>query len=366
MYSARAQSAFAGPKGLLPQDVGFIFTKSLQSGTGELVQYDTRTDSVLGRMLEPNMSAAPELLMTSSGHLLFTLGGRIARDGKSLTQTLSIVESLTGATEASISVPERIQYIGPGPGTMALSSDDSLIYVYSWKPLGAGYARYWLTPVHVASHSVLPRRVALSGCGPAYFATAKRWVVVLCTSANDLRFVDPRAFKVVAKVPLPNSATYAVAAMTMPRSQDRIYIVTIDLQVIVVDTTKHRVLRVDRAYRQQPFTVANLYSAAITSDDRELVVGSMSQPHDTSSPLVLRAFYLPSLKLARTVKLARFEHLAAAPGGGLYTFPMGDSSDTDWRVQLLNSDFSASNSSIPLHGPVFQLVVPRNSSTNHA
>jgi hypothetical protein len=362
-----AQTASAGKQGLGPADLGYIFTKDLKTGAGELIQFDNRTNGVLRRMLEP-ATVAPELLMTPEGHELFMLGGSLSNGGKTLAHTLSIVDTRSGSPLWTTPVTHRMQYIGPGPGTMALSPSAMTLYVYSYDvPAGKGadYARYWLTVEHLDTHTVSAKRIALAGCGPARFVTAKRWIVALCDDTNDLRFVDPLAFKVVARVRLPAFMWHGAAALDVPRSQDRLYIVTVDQRFVVIDVRTHRITRIVTAYRQESGTVSGLYSTAISSDDRELIVGSMAQPHDTSSPLILRAFAIPSLKLMRGAKFSQFFHVVAAPNDGLYAFPMGDSPDIDWKVQYLNSDLSPSPSTISLKGPVFQLVVPNDAFVNN-
>jgi DNA-binding beta-propeller fold protein YncE len=354
---------FAGKRTLVPADIGYIFTKNLQTGAGELVQFDNRTNTVLRRTLEPAVTA-PELLMSPKGQDLFMLGGRLSKDGKTLTDTLAEMDTLSNTTLSTYSMPQRMRYIGPGPGSMALSPSGLTIYVYSSKSLGAGYAHYWLTVVHLDTHAVSSKRIDLSGCGVAYFATAKRWIAVLCNDSNDVRFVDPHKFKVVARTHLPSWLSPGEAALDVSRSQDRLYVVTVDLRFVVIDTKTHRLLGSVTGYRQESGTVSGLYSTAITSDDRELIVGSMANPHDTSSPFTLHGFYLPSFKPARTVTLPRFAHFVAAPNGGLYVFPMGDSPDNDWRVRYLNSDLTLSSTSIQLSGPVFQLAIPSDALSN--
>jgi DNA-binding beta-propeller fold protein YncE len=352
------QTAFAGKKALAPADVGYIFTKNLQTGAGELVQFDNRTNTVLRRILEPATSA-PELLMSPQGQDLFMLGSHFS--GKTQINTVAVLDALSDTTLSTFSVPKRVLYVGPGPDTMALSPSGLTLYVYSYsvpKVGGGSYARYWLTAVHLDTHTVSTKRIDLSGCGSAYFATAKRWIVVLCNDSSDVRFVDPLKFKVVARTHLPSWLGPGAAALDVPRSQDRLYIVTVDLRIVVIDTNTHRLLGSVTGYRQDSGAVSGLYSTAITSDDRELIVGSMAKPHDTSSPFTLHGFYLPSFKPAKTVTLQRFMHFVAAPNGGLYVFPMGDSPDNDWRVRYLNSDLTMSSTSIQLSGPAFQLAIP--------
>ena len=98
---------------------------------------------------------------------------------------------------------------------------------------------------------------------------------------------------------------------------------------------------------------------------QSLVVGSVDRPKDPNTSFSLHLFMLPMLKPGRTVSLPHFTHFTAAPGGGLFAFPMGDSSDNAWNLQFLNPDFSPSKTQVEFHGPIVQVVVPATAFGSH-
>lgn len=359
------QGALAGKTGPPSAPTAYAFARDLRTEGGEVVAFDMQTGRVLYRLPQSGMIEGPELSLTPTGDRLLMLGGILSKSGKSVTNRLSVIDAVLGKLVVSIPVPQRMRYIGLGPGTMVLAPHSSRLFVYSFKAACCGRARYWLTAISINDDRVLPRTVALPGCGPAFFTAAQRWIVALCTSSNDVRFVDPRTLKVAARTHLPSFIRGGAAALLPARSGMSLYIVSADLRIVELSTAAHKIVRVVSDARIDLSGVSLLYSAVITADGRSLVVGSIDRPKDPASSFSLHVFLLPALKPVRTIALPHFTHFTAAPGGGLFAFPMGDSSDNAWNLQFLNPDLSPSRTQVDFHGPIVQVVVPATAFGSH-
>ncbi|HEX6507906.1 MAG TPA: hypothetical protein VF221_09765 [Chloroflexota bacterium] len=336
--------------------IAYVFSKNLQSGTGELLAFDTQTGAVVNRMEETYGVQLPELLVNPDGSSLYVLEGRVLKGGKVLMNTLSLIDTRSWKVVATTEVPQRMQYIVVGPGTMILSPDGSRLFVYSYQVTGPQQARYWLSIYQPVSLMLQQKRIPLPGCGVAYFAAVPGQIIAECFDSNDVRFISIRRMKVVATVHLPSWARLGGVGLFVSHDQGTAYVLTIDLRIIALSTTKHRIVQKITAFRQATQSIPSLYGAAVSGG--QLIVGSMARWKDPESPFSLRPFFLPSFKPLKPVPLPRYTHFAAAPGGGVLTFPMGDSSDRDWRIQLLSPDLSQTKPLLQLNGPVFQLAVP--------
>jgi len=348
------QVSIAASKGTGP--VAYVFSKNLQTGMGELLAFNALTGAVLDRTEETYPVQQPELLLSTDGSSLYLLEGRVLKGGKLLVNTLSLIDTRSWKVLATTDVPQRMQYIVVGPGTMVLAPDGSRLFVYSYQAADPKRARYWLSVFQPVTLALQQKRIPLPGCGVAYFAAVPGEIITQCFDSNDVRFISIRRLKVIARARLPSWTRLAGIGLFLSRDQGTVYVLTVDLRLIALSTTMHRVVQKITTFRQATQSIPSPYGAAESGG--ELIVGSMARWKDTESAFSLRPFLLPSFKPLKPVPLPRYTHLAPAPGGGVFTFPMGDSSDRDWRIQLLNPDLSQTRPLLQLNGPVFQLAVP--------
>jgi DNA-binding beta-propeller fold protein YncE len=253
-------------------------------------------------------------------------------------------------------MPHRFRYSVDGPTTMVLAPDGGQLFVAGYRFLGGSNADYWLTVVDPRTLHRLSARIPLPNCGASHLAQAAGQIVVLCTDSNDVRFADPATDRVTSTVSLHAMPV----GLAVSRNGTDLYIVTDDLRILVVDAGTHRLVREVTAYRREAQTVPTLSSVAVTSDGAHLVVGVMARPRDPGSAFSLRVFALPSLTLVKSVPLPHFTHIVAAPGGGLYTFPMLDSpvADQNAPLQLLSPNLTRVQTAGRLRSPLNEVMIP--------
>jgi hypothetical protein len=311
---------------------------------GEVIAFD-RTGRVHKRLetgYQPDMAASPD------GTRLFVLDSEEEAGG--LTHKLSLIDTGAWKTLDSTPIRDRMLYPVTGPSALVVSPDGARLYVYSYRVLGPDAADFWLTVVDTRTLRVLPARIPLPRCGAARFSTVGGQVLALCSEDRTLRFIDPKATRVAASLPIDGTP----AGLAVAEDRREIYIVTNDLRIVEVDASTRTVTRQVGPGPAEAGSVHGLYSVALDGD--RLVVGLLSRPRDTESPFALRVFEAPSLRLVRSAPLPHYTSFAAAPGGGLYTFAMGDSANQDWGIARLDPDSSEISPLLDVDGPVHRIV----------
>lgn len=344
-----AVSVRAAPDHVIGYIMGMRAGDASQPPRGEVVAFDANSGRVKADIVRPYRTASPDELVSPRGDRLFLLEGKLSQDGKGETDQLSVVDTQSWRTLASRVVARRFRYPITGPSAMLLSPDGSHLYLHSYRIFQGNRAAFWLSVLDPSSLRILKGRIALPSCGAAQFAIVAGQVVVLCIQATDVRFIDR----------LTDRVCPAWLSVVRPLGWW-------SRRITVIDAVSHRVIRYLTTYRQKTQTVPTLGSVAITAG-RQLVIGALARPRDATSAFSLRVFSLPSLRLQRVVPLAHYTHFVSAPGGGLYTFSMGDGDapSQQWGVRWLAPDFGYAGRAVELRGPVFHLELARSTFSNN-
>lgn len=320
VLSARRTPQIAAQQSAGRAGVAYALTDNRERQRGEIVAIDDSTGMVLTRL--PTRDE-PDLLVGPAGDRLFIVDTAWSGDGKTPTHQLRLVETASWQELARTEITDRISYAGGGPSGLVLAPDGSRLFVYSYRVLGDSSADYWLTVVDTRSLKISSAQIALPNCGGAQFATLQRQIVALCSHANDLRFIDPTATKVMATLPLPPIASMSMAGkpagLAIAANRQTVYVVTNDLRILEIDATARAITREVTTWRSAPQSVP-LEAVGVSRDGQRLIIGVSSQPRSRAVAFALRSFALPTLTEAETVPLPAAAGIATAPDGGLYLF----------------------------------------------
>ncbi len=321
--------------------------------SSEVIAFDGRTGSILRKI---PAHYQPDVAVSANGRLLFLLDTKVSADYKRLSSTLSVIDTRSWKRLATVPMQDRFLYTVTGPSTMVLSPDGKHLFVYSSRFIRHDEADYWLSVFETPSLKVMPERISLPDCKGATFGAAKGQIVALC--GEDVRFIAPNALKVVATVKIAKGGITSDAGrpvgLVVSRDQQRIYVVTNDLRIFVIDPSTHRVVRTETRWQMDDGSVPSLDSVAISPDGRYLMVGVLATPKDPESLLTLHRYELPSLTPAGTIPLRGYGRFATAPGGEeTYIFPWVNGHKAS-PMRILRDSAGMSRSDLSRQGTVLK------------
>jgi len=334
-------------------------------GGGELIAFDAQSGTVLKRIgVSPSSGwASPDLLADPRSSRLYLLGAPIGATDSSPIDLLSVINTTTWKVLAQRHLPHRLEYILSGASVMALSADDSRLFVYSTGRAPAVRAHYWLAVLDARTLKPLRKQVALPHCGAGELAAVPGQIAVLCHGADlpqarqgpsELRFVDARRLVVTASIRM---STQSYGLVVSPNQK---YLYVDGGHLTQVDASHHRVVRdVDYLRTSQSSGVAPFpHGFDVTPDGGRVILGLLARRSDPTAGYAIQQYALPGLHALAPVSLP-FVHFVAAPGNQLITFPMLDSPTHDWQVSMLDLQTGQSRPLFTMNGPVLQLVVSR-------
>lgn len=263
----------------------------------EIPNPDGSGSSVAGRVTVLNMAAQREIVSikagvdvdavpSADGRRLYVAGVDEAADGPGVDH-LFAVDTRTGSEIWRVSL-SRVKYIGGGPSTLAISSDGSQLYVYSypWLELdkySAGQVPDWIEILDANTGQALADTVPLPDCGaaglpaPAVAGT----LYVVCYDSKDVRFINTKTFQVEQRVKIPGASglpgkTGGIVSSVESPDGRKLYVVTSDWRVAVVDLKGRALLQVvDLGGRDKGDVAGRL--VALSRDGRSLLIGESIQ-----------------------------------------------------------------------------------------
>ncbi len=277
----------------IPRPDGFV-----GSVAGRVTVLDLMTRQAIYSI---NTGVDVDASLSADGSHLYIVGIDASANCDHGEDHLFAVDARTGTEIWRVSIKDRIKYNGGGPSTLIPSPDGRWLYLYSspWCDLQKGpdgQVPYWLQVVDTRTGQVLPDTIPLSSCGGASLTIAPTGgdLYVTCFGSNDVRFINLQSRQVEQQLKVPGAPAFlgipgGIAGSVASPDSHRLYIVTDDFQVAVVDLEQRTVAQwIDLGRRNYRAVAIGL--VALSADGTKLVVGENIQEKpgtDTATKLHL-------------------------------------------------------------------------------
>lgn len=259
----------------------------------EIPNPDGSGSSVAGRVTVLDMVTRQEVISieagvdvdavpSADGTRVYIAGVDDAVNGTGVDH-LFAVDARSGSEIWRVSLRDRMKYNGGGPSTLAVSSDGGQLYIYSypWLELDkypAGQVPYWIEIVDASTGQALPDTIPLPDCGAAGLtvSSVEGTLYIVCYDSNDVRFINTKTFQVEQRVETSSSSDLpgkpgGIATSVESPDGRRLYVITNDWRVAVVDLEGHAVVQMADLGGVDKGRVVNGL-VALSSDGRTLLI----------------------------------------------------------------------------------------------